>query len=240
MDNTQDIPAVGGVDDPVAVADIPLPWQESEVPEARGQLPKGTAGQSALATTVRNPEGTQGQRQTPAQRQLTNDVSGVSAGRDAGAAQVQASGTTTLLADQLPGPRRMGSIGADSKQFAVQAAGPSGLDYRSEFAFWSPASLPAGDSDYFADAGSGSGRQEMGLAQLAVNRLGQNLPVDFSKAEAHLSENRIPIWLVAEAGLNGLGNMAAKALGLERETDEEGRTIAITAGDRFEARRSRR
>ncbi len=131
---------------------------------------------------------------------------------------------------------------------AVQMSGQEGggrrsvsLEHKTEFAYWSQDLLPSAlytDEEYALLPTSGSG--ETGLTQLAINSLQKTLPVDFSKVDDHLSQSRIPLRELAVMGLSELGVMATNALGLERETDADGRTLAVRAGELFEARRSKR
>ena len=227
MPPTQEIPAAGGADDPVAVADIPLWLREGEISAERRAQSVEQGGTGEISAERRAGSVEQGG---------TGEISAERRARS-----VEQRGRM-LVADGVPDLQRAGGIGAERVQFTVAQAARPELDYRTEFAYWSPQSLP---DDFFRDdpvheSGASYGQQQTGLAQLAMNRLGQTLPIDFNKAEDHIRENRFPIWVVAEAGLTGLGNFATNALGIQRETDQEGRTIAISAGERFEARRSNR
>jgi hypothetical protein len=117
----------------------------------------------------------------------------------------------------------------------------STMEYKTEFAFWSQSLLP---STYYTEEEYGliaqQDTEETNLTQLAFSSLQKTLPVDFSKVDDHISQGRIPLRQLAERGLAELGVIATNALGIERETDDQGRTLAIRAGNAFEARRSSR
>ena len=122
-----------------------------------------------------------------------------------------------------------------------QYASYEAIEYKTEFAYWSQSMLPATlytEEEYRLIAQQSP--EETGLTQLALSNLQKALPVDFSKVDDHLSQGRIPLKELAGRGLAELGVIATNALGIERETDDQGRTLAIRAGDIFEARRSNR
>jgi hypothetical protein len=115
------------------------------------------------------------------------------------------------------------------------------IEYKTEFAYWSPDKMP---DEYYTQYGhdmeSQSQPGQTSLAHLAFSTLQRNLPVDFSKVEDHLYQGRIPLRELAGIGLTEFGVAATTALGIERDVDENGRTLAVRAGNLFEARRNRR
>lgn len=115
------------------------------------------------------------------------------------------------------------------------------IEYKTEFAYWSADRMPA---EYYTqeeyDILPQAETDQTSLTRLAFSTLQRNLPVDFSKVEDHVYQGRIPLGELAGKGLTELGVAATTALGIEREVDENGRTLAVRAGSLFEARRSRR
>lgn len=204
-----DISAAEGQDGPVAVADILPPQQDASAPD---EVP-------ATSATERDKP----QPETPTTIQPQT---------------IPPSGKEEQQHITLPAPHLLRSV--SGRGLAARATPTAGatMQHRTEFAYWSAATTITGYDDD-SDADATSGNQEITLAQFAMSGLQQSLPIDFSKAEEHIQNNRIPIWMIAGAGLNRLGDIASDALGLERETDESGRTTAITAGNAFSIRRSR-
>lgn len=211
---------VTGGDDPVAVAEAPsrqrdLPGQQSLTP-----------GEQLV----------QGSNATPATRTSPS----VSASMQAVTAIDQPSHETTsyLLAERVAVPQAAAPREIHTTLPIRQTAAVS-LDYRTEFAYWSPQVLAGNFFDEFEETEIPPASGTVSLGQLAMNRLQKALPVDFSKAEEKIANNRLPLWQLAGMGLSELGVMAGNVLGLETQTNEDGRLVLLSLGDRFEARRSR-
>ncbi len=123
----------------------------------------------------------------------------------------------------------------------TMASKPAVIEYKTEFAYWSPASMPA--EYYVLDEYDRLPQMEpepTTLTRLAFSSLQNNVAFDLRKVEEHIYQGRIPLLELATRGLTELGAATTSALGIEREVDENGRLLAVKAGNLFEARRSRR
>ena len=250
-----DLPAVEEADKPKAVADVPSPARRLEEavtrPEEALSRPAETISRPAEAMS-RQEEAlthtavviTPTDRRTVAQAEARNmaepssrELESESSGYYSPIPQQSHLIAAAMTSLQPVNTRQAVSRSEPVSQYASYEA----IEYKTEFAYWSQSMLPATlytEEEYRLIAQQSP--EETGLTQLALSNLQKALPVDFSKVDDHLSQGRIPLKELAGRGLAELGVIATNALGIERETDDQGRTLAIRAGDIFEARRSNR
>lgn len=220
-----DVPAVEEVDKPEAVADVPSSAGITVERPAKLADTRSKISSKITETTASD--------SPSAASQIVE--------RSADYRSIQPSGST-FLSDEMPSLKAIKAVqpvwlslsDQEGRQHAT-------MDYKTEFAYWRHDLLP---DDYYTPEEYALLNQEesdnTNLTQLALSGLEQNLPIDFSKVDSHLNSGRIPLMELAGKGLTELGITASNLLGIERDVDEQGRTLAVRAGGVFEARRSRR
>ncbi len=246
----QDIPAVGPVDQPEAVAEVPPPQQVPIADPIQGSVPDvqpQTASQTPLSrragdqtapsraasdqATASRPTSDQGVSRAASDQGVSRAASDQAASRAAAQAGLShptsGSAVRPLLASRIE-PMTLPDV----------AGGSPDLSPRTEFAYWSartvsPDLFAADDSEPSADDG------QVRLSQLALNRLQQNLPpVDFDRAENRIAETGSSVKELAKTSITGLERVVSGIFNPEQEPGEEGREVQFALGSGFRVSRT--
>jgi hypothetical protein len=212
MEYAQDIPAVGPVEQPEAVAEASPPQQ---VPSLPGAVAGVDARQETPAVTR--------QSTVPSREPLVRP--GQATAHDPLALRVS---PAPLLASRLP-------VGRPAIPDLQQPATAS-ISHRTEFAYWDVRRMPA--ELYQPDEGPGGITREVSLSQLALNRLQQSVPVDRQLAEERLSETRNTLASVAGSGRSAIGQIGSGLLDPEPLPGEEDRQMLFAIGSLFRVSRT--
>lgn len=246
----QDIPAVGPVDQPKAVAEVPPPQQVTSVTPIQGSIPEiqpQTASQTPLSRRAGDQTAPSRAASDQAASRAASDQGVSRAASDQGAAPPVLSRT---LSDQTAaqaglsrptsGPAVRPLLASRIEPMTVPgvASETPDLSPRTEFAYWSARAV---SPDLFAaDDSEPSGNDgQARLSQLALNRLQQNLPpVDFDRAENRIAETGSSVKELAKTSITGLERVVSGIFNPEQEPGEEGREVQFALGSGFRISRT--
>ncbi len=100
-------------------------------------------------------------------------------------------------------------------------------------AFIDPAELPIYQENEDIAAPDAPTRREVGLAELAINRLGENTNLNLHGVEKVISGDRSSLVSVAGEGIARVAPATERILGIETARNEEGRLVGFAVGDFF-------
>ncbi len=237
LDETQryaeEIPVAGDKEVPVAVVAPPAPQQETFdiLP-----IPEGTDA-SKPATPVQPHGEPLHPRQLiadlkPAEQSVSPSVSPHTEGPFS--LDLTAFRRPTLARQPLDAQAMEPNTAA--RALARSEAFPANIKTRNEFmwlAYLNPADLPVHPEDEdITDTGAPT-RREVGLAELAINRLSDNTNLNLQGVEQVISGDRSPLANIAGEGIARVAPATERILGIETARNEEGRLVGFAVGDFF-------
>ena len=226
--HTDTTPAAGAADVPKAVADVRQAGQEDITSEPRAPSSELSDASQAQAAGTRPAAGDSNR---PATRpSSTADRSATQKAEDYPSAHPMVAYRQDVPADTPAGTRNPAPLSpvSSSMQAGINVTQQAEMDFRTEFAYWTPANLQRSEELALMDQGASSGS----VTQAVLTNM---IEAARTPDSDQVSSNRL--FNVASAGLTTLGRFAANALGIERERDESGRLRQLAIGDKIEVRR---
>ena len=232
-----DIPVAGDKDVPVAVVAPPVPGQEmpavaEELESIVGELPsdpgpiRGEPEAHRRLIAEVDPVEHQIQRPTSSFTEAHFSLDLTAFRRPTRAQQP--------LASLAMEPRAAEQVPARTETI------PASIASRNEFmwlAYVDPADLPNIREDEDPDAPSTPTRREIGLAELAINRISEYSNLNLESVEQVISGDRSSLVSMAGEGVARVAPATERILGIETTRNDEGKLVGFAIGDLFSVSR---